>query len=68
MTTLAKKLHSLISNVLKPVVTDTHYLKPLEIMNNPWTRAYTHRNFYRFSIEEIDEMLICELEEIYNYE
>ena len=68
MTTLAKKLHSLISNVLKPVVTDTHYLKPLEIMNNPWTKAYTHPNFYRFSIEEIDEMLLCELEEIYNYE
>ena len=51
-----------------PVVTDTRYLKPLEIMNNPWTKAYTHPNFYRFSIEEIDEMLICELEEIYNYE
>ena len=68
MTISVSELHSLTSNVLKPVVTDTHYLKPLEIMNNPWTKAYTHPNFYRFSIEEIDEMLMCELEEIYSYE
>ena len=37
-------------------------------MNNPWTKAYTHPNFYRYSTFEIDEMLMCELEEIYNYE
>ena len=37
-------------------------------MNNPWKNAYTHPNFYRYSIEEIDEMLMCELEEIYGYE
>ena len=68
MNILANELHLRIFSEQMPVVTDTHYLKPLEIMNNPWTKAYTHPNFYRFSIEEIDEMLICELEEIYNYE
>ena len=44
-------------------------------MSNLWKNVYTHRknaythpNFYRYSIEEIDEMLMCELEEIYSYE
>ena len=49
-------------------LTITKCKKPLEIMNNPWKNAYTHPNFYRYSIEEIDEMLMCELEEIYSYE
>jgi hypothetical protein len=35
-------------------------------MNNPWTNAYTHPNFVTYTVEEIDEMLMCELEEIYN--
>jgi len=56
------------SNVLKPVVTDIHYLKHLETMNNPWTNAYNHPNFAGYNKEQIDEMLMCELEEIYNYE
>jgi len=33
MTTSAKQQRSRISNVLKQVVTDIHYLKPLETMN-----------------------------------
>ena len=37
-------------------------------MNNPWTRAYDHPNFVGYTKEQIDEMLMCELEEIYNYE
>ena len=51
-----------------PVVTDIHYLNVLEIMNNPWTNAYTLRIFVGFTKEDIDEMLMCELEEIYNYD
>ena len=61
-------LRSRISNVLKPVVTDIHYLKHYVTMNNPWTNAYNHPKFVGFTKEEIDEMLMCELEEIYNYE
>ena len=37
-------------------------------MNNPWTNAYNHPNFAGYNKEQIDEMLMCELEEIYNYE
>ena len=37
-------------------------------MNNPWTNAYNHPNFVGYNKEQIDEMLMCELEEIYNYE
>ena len=37
-------------------------------MNNPWTNAYNHPKFVGFTKEEINEMLICELEEVYNYE
>jgi len=37
-------------------------------MNNPWENAYTHPNFEGYTKEEIDEMLMCELIEIYNYE
>jgi len=36
-------------------------------MKNPWTNAYNHPNFVNYTKEQIDEMLICELEEIYNY-
>ena len=36
-------------------------------MNNPWTNAYNHPNFAGYNKEQIDEMLMCELEEIYNY-
>jgi hypothetical protein len=50
------------------VVTGTHCLKLLEIMSNPWTNAYNHPKFVGFTKEQIDEMLMCELEEIYNYE
>jgi hypothetical protein len=51
-----------------PVATDIHYLKLSEIMNNPWTNAYNHPNFVGYTKEQINEMLMCELEEIYNYE
>tara|TARA_Y100001938_G_C7747998_1_gene262517 strand:- start:202 stop:315 length:114 start_codon:yes stop_codon:yes gene_type:complete len=37
-------------------------------MNNPWEIAYTHPNFVTYTKEEIDEMLLCELEEIFNYD
>ena len=37
-------------------------------MNNPWTNAYNHPKFAGYNKEQIDEMLMCELEEIYNYE
>jgi len=37
-------------------------------MNNPWTNAYNHPNFAGYNKEQIDEMLMCELEEIYSYE
>ena len=37
-------------------------------MNNPWTNAYNHPKFAGYTKEQIDEMLMCELEEIYNYE
>ena len=37
-------------------------------MNNPWTNAYNHPSFAGYNKEQIDEMLICELQEIYNYE
>jgi hypothetical protein len=37
-------------------------------MNNPWTNAYNHPKFSGYTKEQIDEMLMCELEEIYNYE
>ena len=37
-------------------------------MNNPWKIAYTHPNFATYTIEEIDEMLLCELQEIFNNE
>ncbi len=37
-------------------------------MNNPWTNAYNHKNFVSYTKEEIDEMLMCELDEIYSYE
>mgnify|MGYP003680467252 CR=1 FL=1 len=40
----------------------------LKVMSNPWTNAYNHPKFVGFTKEEIDEMLMCELEEIYNYE
>ncbi len=35
-------------------------------MNNPWETAYTHPNFAEYTREEIDEMLFCELQEIFN--
>ena len=56
------------SNVLKPVVTDTQCTNAYVTMNNPWTNAYNHPNFAGYNKEQIDEMLMCELEEIYNYE
>ena len=56
------------SNVLKPVVTDIQCTNALETMNNPWTNAYNHPNFAGYNKEQIDEMLMCELEEIYSYE
>tara|TARA_Y100000389_G_C17035807_1_gene305701 strand:+ start:48 stop:254 length:207 start_codon:yes stop_codon:yes gene_type:complete len=68
MTTSAKQQRSRISNVLKQVVTDIHFTNALETMNNPWTNAYNHPNFAGYNKEQIDEMLICELQEIYNYE
>tara|TARA_Y100000015_G_scaffold24505_1_gene23618 strand:+ start:250 stop:363 length:114 start_codon:yes stop_codon:yes gene_type:complete len=37
-------------------------------MNNPWETAYTHPNFVTYTIEEIDEMPLCELQEIFNQE
>ncbi len=37
-------------------------------MENPWTKAYNHPNFVDYTKEQIDEMLMCELEEIYNYD
>ena len=37
-------------------------------MNNPWKNAYNHPNFAGYNKEQIDEMLMCELEEIYSYE
>lgn len=37
-------------------------------MSNPWTNAYNHPKFVDYTKEQIDEMLMCELEEIYNYE
>ena len=39
----------------------------LNNMENPWTKAYNHPNFVDYTKEQIDEMLMCELEEIYNY-
>ena len=37
-------------------------------MSNPWTNAYNHPKFVGYTKEQIDEMLMCELEEIYSYE
>ena len=31
---------------------------------NPWEAAYKHPNFAQYSHEDIDEMMICELQEI----
>ena len=38
------------------------------IMSNPWVNAYNHPNFVGYTKDQIDEMLMCELEEIYSYE
>ena len=37
-------------------------------MDNPWKIAYTHPNFEEYTVEEIDEMTLCELSEIFDYE
>ena len=35
---------------------------------SPWKLAYKHKAFKKYTKEEIDEMLFCELEEIiYNW-
>lgn len=68
MIILANVLPLLIFKELMRVVTDTHYLNVSEIMNNPWVNAYNHPNFVGYTKDQIDEMLMCELEEIYSYE
>lgn len=35
---------------------------------NPWTSAYSHPNFTQYSKEEIDDMMMCELQEILDQE
>ena len=54
MTILANVLRSHTSNALKPVVTDTHYLKPLETMSRLIWKLYNNN---MISIEIANELL-----------
>lgn len=36
-------------------------------ITNPWEMAYNHPNFKQYTREDIDEMMLCEIEEIFEY-
>ena len=38
-----------------------------KVITNPWEMAYNHPNFEQYTRDDIDEMMLCEIEEILEY-
>ena len=43
-------------------------MKKVKKVANPWELAYDHKNFKTYTKDQIDEMLLCELQEIFDQE
>tara|TARA_R100000544_G_scaffold27502_1_gene14349 strand:+ start:5287 stop:5496 length:210 start_codon:yes stop_codon:yes gene_type:complete len=56
-----------VPNKLRKHKTHKTHNNMKRVITNPWEMAYNHPNFEQYTRDDIDEMMLCEIEEILEY-